>query len=148
VGEYTSKGFQEYRYVRLPEMYDLGAVAFKFDIDYENKTIRFSYTVCSGRDNFSREIARRITSERMDNNDVIVNTYESNMSLTENAISSAQKVLTIYRIDENFRKEINDCPDAKKNYKELVRMVNTYESIKETEDMLSIFSEEIEIDVL
>ena len=104
--------FTNYRYYK-PKTHNSPKIALKIVVDHTNpqKTIKFSYAVCTSADNFSRKFARDLTDQRMENGDVLVGNYDTNISLIENAKEITQYVagnLDESHLDADARKKAHN----------------------------------------
>lgn len=86
MGKATKNGFVEYRHIHLP-VGNLPSVTIKFDVNQTNAEVTCSFAICSPADNFSREVGRTISDERMNNGQVVRFMYNRDLSLTNNVMS-------------------------------------------------------------
>lgn len=83
--------FQCYRYTKVIGSYgnQYPALAWEFNVDNPTNTMSFRVSRCSINDNFSKEVARDVLSEKS-----WINTHiDRNLSLVENAINTIQSML-------------------------------------------------------
>lgn len=81
-----ANSFTTYRYWRTK--YNNPALTFRFEIDQIGEWMKFSFSLCSEEDNFSRETGRDIADKRMEAGEFIQCPYSRSISLVENAIQA------------------------------------------------------------
>ena len=87
--------FTDYRYFK-PKTHYSSKIALKVDVNNDTETVIFSFAVCSADDNFSKEVARNITDERMNSGCVLGGQYDRDMTLVENCRHIATRYLDAY----------------------------------------------------
>lgn len=75
--------YRRWRYVKDGEKHP--ALTFRFDINQDAETLKFSYAICHKDDNFCKGIGRDVADERMNSGDFIIMAYDREYSLLENA---------------------------------------------------------------
>jgi hypothetical protein len=79
-----------------------GGVAFYIELDAENKTFAFSYSLCHNKDNFNYGIARAISKQRFDSEDWYeVKNYDPSKGIIENIGVAICNLLYNQQADEN-----------------------------------------------
>jgi hypothetical protein len=145
VGVNTENGFIEYRHLHCKHLCpDFPAVTFKFDVNQDEEIIKFSFSVCSSKDNFSRRVGREIADKRMEDGAVVSSSYDRKSSLTENAMDIMNSIINRYEEGtDGLRDEIDADPVHKKFYQDMVRARDALYDVRVYIEDEEMFSDEI-----
>ena len=118
LGEYI-----DYRYIK-PKASNSPKIALKVKLHKDAKIMAFSFAICSCEDNFSRKIARELTSIRMDTRQILIGNYDKSKSINDNAIDIIKDV-----ISRSINSD-NGLDIKSKFFREIKRLDSSYKEIE------------------